>query len=56
MDVEAVLARARAAANETFVAKNNEDAAYIGEQLAEAFQALDEWLVKGGFLPAEWRR
>ncbi len=56
MDVEAVLARARAAARETFVAKNNEDAAYIGEQLAEAFESLDEWLTQGGFLPTAWGR
>lgn len=24
--------------------------------LAEAFEALDEWLSKGGFLPDDWRR
>ncbi len=27
-----------------------------GETLAEAFQALDEWLSKGGFPPADWDR
>lgn len=29
-------------------------AASIGDQLAEHVQALDEWLVKGGFLPQAW--
>lgn len=24
-------------------------------ELADAVQALDEWLSKGGFLPADWR-
>ena len=27
-----------------------------GLELSEAAQALDEWIVKGGFLPAAWRR
>lgn len=26
------------------------------ERLLEAFVALDEWIVGGGFLPAAWRR
>ena len=25
-------------------------------RLAELVQALDEWIVKGGFLPARWQR
>jgi hypothetical protein len=25
-------------------------------ELAEAFEALDEWLKTGGFLPADWAR
>lgn len=25
-------------------------------EAAESFQALDEWLSKGGFLPADWQR
>jgi hypothetical protein len=24
------------------------------EEICEYFQALDEWISKGGFLPAEW--
>lgn len=26
-----------------------------GEELAECFNNLDEWIGKGGFLPADWR-
>lgn len=26
------------------------------EEIAECFEALDEWLSKGGFLPADWNR
>lgn len=25
-----------------------------GNKLADTFEALDEWLCKGGFLPADW--
>ena len=32
-----------------------EEMALAGESLASQFQALDEWLSKGGFLPADWR-
>lgn len=24
-------------------------------KLADAFEALDEWLSRGGFMPADWR-
>lgn len=27
-----------------------------GEELAECFTNLDEWLSKGGFLPRDWSR
>ncbi len=26
-----------------------------GRELAEAFESLDTWLSRGGFLPDEWR-
>ena len=26
------------------------------DRMAELVQALDEWLAKGGFLPADWKR
>jgi hypothetical protein len=28
----------------------------LGEELAENFNNLDEWIQKGGFLPSSWRR
>lgn len=27
----------------------------LGERLSELSQALDEWIVKGGFLPYDWQ-
>ena len=27
---------------------------FLAEDLAEKFQALDQWLSSGGFLPAAW--
>lgn len=35
--------------------KDDEDLAIEGLELAEAAQALDEWLTKGGFLPSAWK-
>ena len=32
-----------------------ENSAYYAEEALRAFAALDEWLTKGGFLPADWR-
>lgn len=29
---------------------------YVTSELAEACQALHEWMKKGGFLPNEWER
>lgn len=31
------------------------DDAVQGQTLAEAFDALDQWLSKGGFLPDDWK-
>lgn len=54
MDVNETLARLRAAVSQTRLASNSEEAAWLGEQLAESFEALDAWLSKGGFLPTDW--
>lgn len=32
------------------------DADNLGMRLAELAQALDEWITKGGFLPADWQK
>lgn len=29
--------------------------AQLGVELAEQFQALDEWRMRGGFLPLDWK-
>lgn len=50
MDPNAVLAKIRAAVEESFTVSD-----CSVDDIAEAFQALDEWLSKGGFLPAAWR-
>lgn len=28
----------------------------LGEELAENFNNLDQWLCRGGFLPRDWRK
>jgi hypothetical protein len=35
---------------------NCEDIHTAADDLAEAFEALDGWLSKGGFLPDAWKR
>lgn len=32
------------------------DADRMARQIAEAVQALDEWITGGGFLPGDWRK
>ena len=58
MDPDAALAEARAAAAEYEALPNGADeevaATLIGSALG-SYQALDDWLTKGGFLPADWR-
>jgi hypothetical protein len=34
---------------------DGEDTGYDAVRLAELVEALDEWIMKGGFLPKEWR-
>jgi hypothetical protein len=54
MDPNAALANLRAALDpERGDSPGFEDAL---DDAIEAFAALDEWLSKGGFLPAEWAR
>lgn len=50
MDPNAVLAAMRANAE---VLREHDDPA-CADDLAASFQALDEWLTQGGFLPSEW--
>lgn len=52
MDPNTTLADIRESA-EVFLSGANDERAVA---LAEAVIALDEWLTKGGFLPADWSR
>ena len=54
MDPEEVYQEMKNAAGMVINADDEWMAADNGLKLAEAFQALDEWLSKGGFLPRAW--
>ena len=55
MDPNAALETARRLAGEiTGGGLDAADLADLAEELAETFQALDEWLARGGFKPAAW--
>jgi hypothetical protein len=41
--------------NGDYTPEQQERHAEIACRLAELVQALDEWIMKGGFLPKEWR-
>ena len=60
MDPNQALAAARhASANFTVGTDTNaptEDLLRFAATLAEHFDALDEWISDGGFLPAAWQR
>ena len=49
MDPDAMLSSLRAEAQEILRGEEPSPAA-----MAEAFEALDQWLSKGGFLPSDW--
>jgi hypothetical protein len=51
MDINEALARARDIADQIDNGEANETTA---ADLAEAFQNIDRWLSKGGFLPGAW--
>lgn len=50
MDPNETLRRARNIAARAF----DGGASFELAELAEAFQDLDEWIMKGGFLPSQW--
>jgi hypothetical protein len=56
MDPNAALENARKlAAKTTHGSWDTEKLANLGEELAETFQGLDEWLSRGGFKPDAWQ-
>lgn len=59
MDVNVTLENAREAARNVRAAidleKSPAELANHADLLAEAFDAIDQWLVGGGFKPTDWR-
>ena len=56
MDPDAALAQMREAIETLWAAKSSVAAAAAADSIAEHAAALDQWLSKGGFLPAAWSR
>lgn len=57
MDPNATLAALRALADGVLNhTEDGENLTSVAVDLAEHFDALDEWLSRGGFLPAAWSR
>jgi hypothetical protein len=52
MDPNATLEKIRQLTQELYT--DDCDAMFVGQQIADAFQDLDAWLSKGGFLPTAW--
>jgi hypothetical protein len=51
MDPNVALANARKAAEDVL---GDTQSTAKSVELAESFQALDEWISKGGFFPSKW--
>jgi hypothetical protein len=56
MDPNAALAALRAAIADAVASPDHDTYAWHAAAIIEHFQALDEWLTGGGFLPASWER
>jgi hypothetical protein len=57
MDPNAALENARVAILSLAEPTDDDDEAWdMVQQLTDAFEALDGWLTKGGFLPDAWQR
>lgn len=56
MDPDATLAEAREALIGFQTHSDRDLWIKAAIRVAEAFEALDGWLTKGGFLPADWAR
>jgi hypothetical protein len=54
MDPNTALEELRALLERASAATTNEECADLYGEAHDKFRALDEWLGKGGFLPAEW--
>lgn len=56
MDPDEALAQMRTAIETVWAAQSSVSAATAADTLAEHASALDQWLSKGGFLPAAWSK
>lgn len=56
MDPNEALRLIREAIKRMQAASHADDYTDAASDLADAVQALDEWLTRGGFLPEEWHR
>jgi len=56
MDPDEALKKLRELAAKVLAAQDDDyiNARYICEEFAESFDALDEWLINGGFKPTDW--
>ena len=54
MDPDATLEAARKAAKAAYEAHGYEELSRAADDLVAAFEALDRWMLQGGFPPAEW--
>lgn len=42
--------------DDQFGVASDSDMSGTAVEMAEQFQALDEWIIKGGFLPKDWEK
>lgn len=56
MDPNEVLKRLREQVGQWHLANTEAHALHAAQQVVNLFTDLDEWLNKGGFLPADWGR
>lgn len=58
MDPDAALTNARSALAAIRAGEDSQGELMTDalDDLADAFEALDQWLTKGGFLPRAWRK
>ena len=56
MDPDEALAQLREAIESVWAAESSVAASSAADRVAEHAAALDQWLSRGGFLPAAWSR
>lgn len=55
MDVDQVLEELRSAVSD-YEDTRGHGGSSEADRMRDAFRALDDWLIAGGFSPADWRR